>query len=196
MKTKAAGGDVHDEKMSKSIGNVRNIADLLTEFSGQTIRLFVLSTHYRRPLDFSDEQVQNADKSLQTFHRLFERIARLTGQNVYESGDTLARMDDLPKSPADEEFVREMLGERVTFYEMMDDDFNTAGAVAALHASAGVINRYVDATKLETVPDNVGKQLVAGAAERCSRPDGSWACSRSHPSTAAGRRWRPGWWSC
>ncbi|GAG36923.1 unnamed protein product, partial [marine sediment metagenome] len=59
IKTKAASGEWQDEKMSKSLGNIRQIDDLLSEYAAETIRAFILSTHYRRPLDFSDEQLDN-----------------------------------------------------------------------------------------------------------------------------------------
>ena len=162
-RTKAAGGEWREEKMSKSLGNVRNISDLLELYSGEVIRMFILSTHYRRPLDFSDEQFDSTTKAVGSFYRLFERIQRLTGENMYEAGDTMARMHELAQTPAEQALVKEVLDYRVRLYQAMDDDFNTAEAIATLHELAGTINRYVDAQKLEAGANEVGRKLVAAA---------------------------------
>ncbi len=163
IRTKAASGQWHDEKMSKSLGNIRPIAELLENYSGETIRAFVLSTHYRRPLDFSDEQLTNTEKALSGFYRLFERIERITGQNVYAPGDTLQRLHNEAKTDAQKAFVNDVLGYRVEIYKSMDDDFNTAGAIAALHDLAGIINRYIDTQRLEADAGQADKGLLAAA---------------------------------
>jgi len=163
IKTKAAGGEVHDEKMSKSLGNIREITSLLEEWSGETIRAFVLSTQYRRPLDFSDEQLDNTARSLETFHRLFERIERTTGIDPYAGGKPLEHSYDQAAGEADEALVKEVLQHRLRFYEAMDDDFNTAGAIAALHAMAGAINRYMDQAALDAASTDQAGQLAAAA---------------------------------
>jgi len=164
IRTKASGGEWQDEKMSKSLGNIREIAALLGEYSGETIRAFVLSTHYRRPLEFSDEQLGNAAKSLETFYRLFERIARLTGTDAYAGGQTVVRMAAEAQGDEDQAFIKEVLQHRLSFYESMDDDFNTAGAIAALHALAGAINRYIDQSGLATGGTEDTKAFAAAAA--------------------------------
>ncbi|MFW6146692.1 MAG: cysteine--tRNA ligase [Planctomycetota bacterium] len=163
IRTKAAGGEWTDEKMSKSLGNIRTISDLLAAYSPETIRMFVLSTHYRRPLDFSDEQLANTEKAAGTFYRLFERIARTTGEDVYTSGDTLNRVRDQAVAESQQQFVNHVMASRVRLYDAMDDDFNTAGAIAALHELAGLINRYIDASRLEGEGKSGDKALVAAA---------------------------------
>ncbi len=163
IRTKAAGGEWTDEKMSKSLGNIRTISDLLSQYRPETIRMFVLSTHYRRPLDFSDEQLANTDKALGTFYRLFERIARTTGEDVYTNGESLNRVRDQAAGASQEQFVNNVMSCRVKLYDAMDDDFNTAGAIASLHELAGLINRYVDASRLEGEGTSADKALVAAA---------------------------------
>ncbi len=160
VKTKAAGGS---EKMSKSIGNIRTISDLLADFSPETIRAFVLSTHYRRPLEFSDEQLSATAKSLETFYRLFDRIERATGTDVYGGGKPIEKLAEQADGDNDAAFVDEVLQHRLRFHEVMDDDFNTAGAIASLHEMAGAINRYIEQTKIETQDNETTKALAAGA---------------------------------
>ncbi len=164
IKTKAAGGEWQDEKMSKSVGNIREVADLLKEFSGETVRAFVLGTHYRRPLEFSDEQLVNSRKSLETFYRLFERIARLTGVDAYAGGDSAVRLGAEAKEEADVAFVKEVLTQRLAFYESMDDDFNTAEGFGALHKMAGAINRHIEQSGMETGGTEDSKRFAAAAA--------------------------------
>jgi len=137
------------QKMSKSLGNIRPIAELLEKYAGETIRAFVLSTHYRRPLEFSEEQLDSTARSLETFHRLFERLRRATGTDVYAGGRTLQSVHALARTALEKAFVKSILKQRLRFHEAMDDDFNTAGAIAALHEMAGTINRYIEQAGLE-----------------------------------------------
>ncbi len=162
IKTKAAGGELADEKMSKSLGNIRTISELLATHAPETIRAFVLSTQYRRPLEFSDEQLESTAKALQTFYRLFERIARETGADVYAAGQPIERLHDQAATDADRALVDEVLGHRLAFYEAMDDDFNTAVATAALHEIANDTNRYMDAAVTDA-GDDLPKTLAAAA---------------------------------
>jgi cysteinyl-tRNA synthetase len=164
VRTRATGGQWRDEKMSKSLGNIRSIAELLAEFTGETIRAFVLSTQYRRPLEFSDEQLANTARSLQTFYRLFERIGRATGADVYADLEPLQRVHDQAQSETDAAFVTAVLSQRLRFYECMDDDVNTAGAIGALHEIAGAINRYLDETGAEGGAEPARKLAAAAGA--------------------------------
>lgn len=126
---------VNTKKMSKSEGNIKLISELLEEFPGEVVRFFILSTHYRRPIDFSEEQLQNVYRGMQTFYRLFDDVERITGKSVYEDRDFVSfkREDLLP------EIFK--LGEQ--FDAAMDDDFNTAEAIAVLYRMANVINAYM-----------------------------------------------------
>ncbi|MCD6377582.1 MAG: cysteine--tRNA ligase, partial [Planctomycetes bacterium] len=163
VKTRLPSGQWQDEKMSKSLGNVREINDLLKDYTGETIRAFILSTHYRRPLEFSDEQLAAAGKSLETFYRLFDRIERITGKDVYAGGETLEKFVDTTQNETDKTFVKEVLQQKLKFHEAMDDDFNTAGAIAALHSIAGAINRYLDQSGVEKTREKQQEVLLAAA---------------------------------
>src|SRR3954469_19713252 len=77
LNTKLASGEWADEKMSGSIGNVVSVKELIGKHGAALVRYMLLMTHYRRPIDFSDEVVTAARKGLANFDRLFERIDRL-----------------------------------------------------------------------------------------------------------------------
>jgi cysteinyl-tRNA synthetase len=126
---------VNTKKMSKSLGNVRQLSDLLSEYSGEVIRFFILSTHYRRPIDFSDEEIVKVSKGLQTFYRLFDRVKQITGQDVYAQAKEGAT-SDLLKSWTEQ------------FAQAMDNDFNTADAIASLYQMANELNKFIEEKKL------------------------------------------------
>ena len=163
VKTRLPSGQWQNEKMSKSLGNVREINDLLKDYTGETIRAFILSTHYRRPLEFSDEQLVATGKSLETFYRLFDRIEHITGKDVYAGGETLEKFVDTTQNETDKAFVKEVLQQKLKFFEAMDDDFNTAGAIAALHSIAGAINRYINQSGVEKTREKQQEVLLAAA---------------------------------
>jgi cysteinyl-tRNA synthetase len=104
------------EKMSKSLGNVRTIEDLVRRHAADAIRLALLGTHYRHPQDFSESRLEEAARALERFNVLFEDPG--TG-----GGD--------PGRPRDAVLDAVRDAER-RFGEAMDDDFNTPQALAVL----------------------------------------------------------------
>jgi len=162
IKTKLASGEVRDEKMSGSLGNVVGAQQLLEQYGPELMRYMLLSTHYRRPIEFTDEVMTTTKKGLSVFQRLFERIARLTGEPLTDKfPDTDAVANTLLESE-NAHFIREVLALKMKWLEMMDDDFNTAGAIAVMHELAGEVNGFIERTELEKAkgPD----QLQAAAA--------------------------------
>ena len=109
-----------EEKMSKSLGNLITIKQALENYSADAIRVFVLSSHYRSPLTYSEEILEAAEKGA-------ERL-RQTVNSPAGNGKTVKKIDA-------EQY-------RKRFVEAMDDDFNTAQAVATLFDLARDINRY------------------------------------------------------
>src|SRR5579883_481460 len=75
---------IGDEKISKSKGNEIVVSELLQRHPPETLRFFLLATHYRRPIDFSDERLQEIQRGLDNFHRFFERYERITGQSFFD----------------------------------------------------------------------------------------------------------------
>ncbi|MCX6012764.1 MAG: cysteine--tRNA ligase [Chloroflexi bacterium] len=112
------------EKMSKSLGNYITIKEALSKFSSDAFRLFVLNSHYRSHITFSEEGVAAVGKGLERL-----RNAAFSDKNTNHAGDNILKGD-----PYKERFI-----------EAMDDDFNTAQAVAVLFDLARDINRGQEA---------------------------------------------------
>ena len=107
---------VNREKMSKSLGNFFTIKEILERFSPDVLRLFLLSTHYRSPIDFSFERLEDSERALK---RLFNFI------------DSLAAVESLEVVEGEGEPIS-VSGFRELFESAMDDDFNTAKALGSL----------------------------------------------------------------
>ena len=135
-------------KISKSKGSIA-FSELLKQFEAETIRFFLLSSHYRRPIDYSVERLQEVRTGLDTFHRFFRRFARITGDMFY-SLEPPTRRADGNYAPKSDEFVMAVAGQRTRFLEAMDDDFNTGAAIGVLFDLLRLLNKYVDDNKLES----------------------------------------------
>ena len=109
--------NVNGEKMSKSLNNFITIRELLKDYAPETFRFFVLSTHYRSPIDFSKDSLHQSEKSLDRIRKYYELLDVEVGDESYES-DVLAH-------------------HKKEFFDSMDDDFNTPKAIASIF---GLIN--------------------------------------------------------
>src|SRR5215469_1988350 len=135
-------------KMAGSIGNVVNIVDLLKKHSAETVRFLLLGTHYRSPIEYSEDRLQEVRRSLEGFYRFFERYQRIRGRGFYElAAPTKHAAFDAGSPPS--EFLNEVSRLRSTFLECMSDDFNTGGAIGALYELLTTLNRFADARQLE-----------------------------------------------
>jgi cysteinyl-tRNA synthetase len=128
IQTRLPDGSSKMEKMSKSLGNVVTIEQFLAEHEPDVLRLIVLSSYYRSPLAYGDEIVADQERKLARLHSALEPA---TG--ALESG------------PAVETLQRAVATAREHFVAAMDDDFNTAGALAALFELVRSINVARDA---------------------------------------------------
>jgi cysteinyl-tRNA synthetase len=164
MATKLAGGQVHFEKQSKSLGNVIDPFKLINENGPDLVRYLLLGTHYRSQIDFTDSTVANTKKALLVFTRLFERIERL-GKKLDDSSPDLEQISSDLLPGDSEQFVRGILNFKMKFLEMMDDDFNTGGAIGVMHEMAGAINAYIEQNKLEQSPKPEPISAASAAAQ-------------------------------
>jgi len=124
---------------------------LFEKFAPETVRFFLLSTHYRSPMEFSDRLLAESEKSLDGFYRLFEMFERITGTDFYalEVSGKRETGIDLKKAPA--ESYEELRQFHQRFIETMDDDFNTGGAVGILFELRKWINGYITQNELDKV---------------------------------------------
>ena len=119
---------IDNEKMSKSKNNFFTVKDILKEFPGEVIRFFILQTHYRSPLDFSDERLREAQTALDRLRNANAVVAELTQrEGTADTGAELAAQAETS--------LRD-------FDAAMDDDFNTALAISQMFGLAKEINRY------------------------------------------------------
>ncbi len=137
-------------KISKSTG-AGSFKDLLKNHAAETVRFFLLATHYRSPIDFSDERLQDTAKSLEGFYRLFETFERIAKQSFYklDAPSTRAEVQG-SSSQGVSPFAQELQSHRERFLDAMDDDFNTGGAVGVLFELRKTLNGYIAEQKLET----------------------------------------------
>jgi cysteinyl-tRNA synthetase len=127
---------INGEKMAKSLGNYITVREALKKYDAEAIRLFVLFTHYRSEIDFTDERLKGAETSL---NRLYGTLESLED----------AKKDSVKREPNDAE---QLFGENVKrlrseFVDAMDEDFNTPRALAALFEMSKEINRFLDENK-------------------------------------------------
>ena len=110
--------NIDGEKMSKSLKNFFTARDILKQYDAEAIRFFFLSKHYRSPIDFTRELIEEAKRALANFYAALKSV------------DFLANRDAI--KPADCSSLQELLQMEKEFVAAMDDDFNTAKALAVL----------------------------------------------------------------
>jgi cysteinyl-tRNA synthetase len=136
--------NVKGEKMSKSLGNFITIGELLKEYDPQVFRYFVLSTHYRSPIDFSDEALMQSQNSLKRIHKVMETV------------DELLESDILDENKNDGKYLKLLEDTKKELLDAMDNDFNTPIALSALFNLVRDINKGINEEKISK---NVFKEI-------------------------------------
>ncbi|MGD8192797.1 cysteine--tRNA ligase [Brevibacillus ginsengisoli] len=124
--------NLNNEKMSKSKGNFLLLKDLVAHYGGQLIRFFLLTGHYRSPINFSDDLLEQAANGLDRIKTAFANINHRQGT---------AREDEPNGVGEEQKQIIEDLRNR--FIQEMDDDFNTANAITVLFDTAKEANLYL-----------------------------------------------------
>ncbi len=124
---------VNEEKMSKSLGNFFLVIDILKHYDPEILRFFILSTHYRSPLDFSDERLTEAARSL-------DRL-KTAGVNLNELQSKIGQATSELSLAIREKAIQA----KQEFLQAMDDDFNTAVAISIMFGLAKEINIFYNA---------------------------------------------------
>ncbi len=131
--------NIDNKKMSKSLGNFFTVREIADKYDLQVLRFFMLSAHYRSPLNFSAELMEAAKSGLDRIHNSYDNLMYL-----YENAST---------DEADESEYKEAVDKYIKkFEEAMEDDFNTADAISAVFELVKYIN--------QNVGDNTAKNVL------------------------------------
>jgi cysteinyl-tRNA synthetase len=139
------------EKMSKSTGHFFAIEDILKEFEPDVVRFYLLSSHYRSPMEFSRERLADARAAVGRMRNTFRAVEAYLGDQQLDGSL------DLPAGP-DLDFWKGMLARQDLFIKVMDDDLNAAAAVGHIFDMAKDINLF------QAGAETPGKRLVLRAA--------------------------------
>lgn len=130
---------INGDKMSKSLGNFFLLREILEKFSGNVVRLFILSTHYRKPINFSFENMEDTKKALQNivksmnkFENIVEKYKNEKIENIKNS-EFSQRIDEFNKK----------------FEEAMDEDMNTPQALATIFDQIRETNKFISTNEGE-----------------------------------------------
>ncbi|OGP20496.1 MAG: cysteine--tRNA ligase [Deltaproteobacteria bacterium GWA2_55_10] len=122
--------NIEKEKMSKSLGNILNIRDALREHTAEAIRLFLLSSHYRSPIDYTAESLRESESAVERFYKTLQRAS-----------------EEFP-TVLEAELCVQCVGDRLNVaFEPMDDDFNTAEVIGNLFKEITRMNKAMDEAK-------------------------------------------------
>jgi cysteinyl-tRNA synthetase len=121
---------VDGEKMSKSIGNIVNIKDLIKKWDPEVVRFFYAQAHYRSPPDFSENALKNAKKGIERIYRAKEKLEKCANQEK-KGGKNKKYQEQIEKFKSD-------------FESAMDDDFNTPQAVSIIFEFVNDTNKFFE----------------------------------------------------
>lgn len=122
--------NIENKKMSKSLGNFFYAKDFMKENTPEVLRFFILLTHYRKPINFTDESVESAKKGLKKLKNSRKRLEEL--------------LENAKEGPADEMIVKSVQEIRNDFIKHMDDDLNTPDAITDFFNLSKLINTKID----------------------------------------------------
>jgi len=140
--------NINSEKMSKSLGNTTLIKDILEIYHPEAVRLFLLSNHYRSPIDFTEQSMKESSGNLDKLYALLQRVADTYGNLalVRLNSNNMSRYGQIWKD----------------FFAAMEDDFNTAKGLAVMFEAVRKTNRLMDEVNDDTAFDT--KYQVEGLA--------------------------------
>ena len=130
---------INGDKMSKSLGNFFLLREILEKFSGNVVRLFILSTHYRKPINFSFENMEDTKKALQNIVKSMNKFEAIIGKYKNEKTVEIKNLDFSQKI---DEFDKK-------FEDAMDEDMNTPQALATIFDQIRETNKFISVNKDE-----------------------------------------------
>lgn len=148
---------INSEKMSKSLGNVFAIRDILEQYHPEILRFFFLQSHYRSPVDFSDASLSEARAGMERFYATLGQMEIVLKKGLKESGEM---------SGGEQEIYDYMIQLPAKFSEAMDDDFNTARAIGYLFDAIRHINAYMGEGRFKPTPQSIRILKAAASSIR------------------------------
>jgi cysteinyl-tRNA synthetase len=147
---------INSEKMSKSLGNVFSIREILKLYHPEVLRLFFLQSHYRSPIDFTDESLADARSGMDRFYSTLAQISPF----LVQCEDSVSG-----ELPSKEQKLFEKISELpARFSEAMDDDFNTARALGYIFDLVRILNGYMGEEGFSANP--ISEQLLKQAYKK------------------------------
>lgn len=128
--------NVKGEKMSKSLGNFFLLREVLEQFEGRVVRFFILSSHYRKPIDFSDNELVQSKAGLERIENAVSRGKEILTSKPVENGSDLTELKETLEISKDK------------FIRCMDEDFNTAGGIGAIFELVKELNKAGEIDKI------------------------------------------------
>jgi len=128
-------------KMAKSLGNIIPIREVVEKTDRETVRLFLLSHHYRSPVDYSHKALMEASESMERFYLLLKEIGSRLRSSPSPEKPIRALLEKVP--PQETASLEALINFPERFEQAMDGDFNTALAIGHLHDMARVLNRVL-----------------------------------------------------
>jgi cysteinyl-tRNA synthetase len=148
--------NINSEKMSKSLGNFFTIREVLKKYDPETLRFFIISAHYRSPIDFSDQNLDEAQSGLERIYSCLKALDDiLNGKSQPAEINVIENLSQVGLEL--QEKVDQFMPR---FVEAMDDDFNTAQALGVLFETVRAANRFLAEIK-EVTP--LSLSLIAHA---------------------------------
>ena len=130
---------INGDKMSKSLGNFFLLREILEKFSGNVVRLFILSTHYRKPINFSFENMEDTKKALQNIVKSMNKFENIVEEYKNEKIESVKNSEFSQKI---DEFDKK-------FEEAMDEDMNTPQALATIFDQIRETNKFISTNESE-----------------------------------------------
>ena len=140
--------NVNGEKMSKSLGNFFLLRDVLEHYDGRVVRLFVLSAHYRKPIDFSDAELTQAKSSLERIENAIVRAKELLASQPKDGGNSCVELKNVLEDT------------KVKFVNAMDEDFNTSLGLGSVFELVKELNKTLDLDMIDARGHEVIKEVV------------------------------------
>lgn len=128
--------NINNQKMSKSLGNFFTVRDIRKQYDSEVIRFFMLSAHYRNPINFADTLMEQAKSAVERVYTCIENLEFLH--------------DNAPEKEAETDIIAKLGEFKKKFIDAMDDDLNTAGAIAAIFDIVYMANTEINGETSKT----------------------------------------------